>query len=384
MLDFFDFYYPAFCFNILFSAEKFFRMKILIVKLSSIGDIIHTLPAFAAIRRALPDAEISWVAEKRSAEILRGNELLKNLIEVDTRALRGGKVIGEILPAFGSQIKSLRVSDFDIAIDFQGLLKSAAIAKLSKAKRRFGFDKENLREPLSRLFLTDAIKVEKNINIIKKNLALASKSLNIVNIEVPTENPEFPIFTGAEHKKEADEIVEKTNGDFAILNPAGGWVTKLWRAEKFGELADRLWTEKGIFSVVTTAPNEHHLAERVLAANKTGGIAHASPSLKGFYELAKRAKIYVGGDTGPTHLAVAANAPIVGIYGPTEWKRNGSPHSADICVERRDLACRVNCYRRKIGSWKKGECGNWICMDIPVEAVFDAILNRLKSEQSSS
>lgn len=356
-------------------------MKILIVKLSSIGDIIHTLPALAAIRNALPEAEISWVAEKRSAEILRGNKLLRNLIEVDTRSLRGGKVIDEILLDLGRQIKNLRVSDFDVAIDFQGLLKSAGIAKLSKAKKRFGFDKENLREPVSRLLLTDTIKIEKGINVVEKNLALAGKALNI---KIPKDKFDFPIFTGEEHKKEADEILEKTNGEFAVLNPAGGWVTKLWQAEKFGWLADRLWNEKGIFSVVTTAPHETDLAERALSVNRSGKIIHALPSLKGFYELAKRAKIYVGGDTGPTHLAVAANAPVVGIFGPTEWKRNGSPNREDICVERLDLECRINCYRRKIGSWKKGECGNWICMDISVENVFEAIEKRLKNGTPSA
>lgn len=355
-------------------------MKILIVKLSSIGDIIHTLPALAAIRKALPEAEISWVVEKRSAEILRGNEFLKNLIEVDTRSLRGGKVVEEILLDAGRQIKGLRISDFDVALDFQGLLKSAAIAKLSKAKKRFGFDKENLREPLSRFLLTDTIEVEKGINVIEKNLALAGKALNIA---IPKDNLEFPIFTDEEHKKEADEIIEKTEGEFAILNPAGGWVTKLWQAEKFGYLADRLWDEKGIFSVISTAPHETDLAERAMSVNKSGKITHALPGLKGFYELAKRAKIYVGGDTGPTHLAVAANAPIVGIYGPTEWKRNGSPNRKDICVARPDLECRVNCYRRKIGSWKKGECGNWVCMDISVENVFEAIEKRLKNETPS-
>ena len=168
-------------------------MKILIVRLSSIGDIIHTLPVLAAIRRELPAAEISWVAESRSAEILRGNELLKNLIEVDTRSLRrGGKIIEDILLDAGKQLKNLRVSDFDIAIDFQGLLKSATIAKLSKAKKRFGFDRENLREPASRFLLTDTVKIEKGIHVISKNLALAEKALNI---KVPTENFEFPIFT---------------------------------------------------------------------------------------------------------------------------------------------------------------------------------------------
>ena len=352
-------------------------MKILIVRLSSIGDIIHTLPVLAAIRRELPAAEISWVAESRSAEILRGNQLLKNLVEVDTRSLRrGGKVIEEILLDAGRQLKNLRVSDFDIAIDFQGLLKSATIAKLSKAKKRFGFDRENLREPASRFLLTETVKVEKGIHVIRKNLALAKKALNI---EVPSENFEFPIFTSKEHQLEAEKIIEQTSENFAILNPAGGWETKLWQAEKFGELADRLWEETGLFSIVATAPNETELAQRVLSANRSGRIFHAAPTLKGFYELAKQAKVYVGGDTGPTHLAVAANAPVVGIFGPTEWWFNGSPNPSDICVERTDLECRINCNRRKIGNWKKGECGNWLCLDITVETVFNAVQERIET-----
>jgi ADP-heptose:LPS heptosyltransferase len=95
----------------------------------------------------------------------------------------------------------------------------------------------------------------------------------------------------------------------------------------------------------------------------------AQPSLKGFFELAKRAKIYVGGDTGPTHIAVAAGAPVVGLFGPTEWWRNGSPDPSDICVERTDIACRIDCHRR--------QCANWICMDSDVETVFGAVMRRI-------
>lgn len=353
-------------------------MKILIVKLGSIGDIVHTLPTLSAIHQALPqltslhgslqEAEISWVVEKKSAEILRGNKLIDNLIEIDTRSLRKGKIIEEILLDASRQFRELRKFQFDIALDFQGLLKSATIAKLSKAKRRYGFDKANLREPASRFLLTETFEVPKQINIIRKNLALAEKSLNIA---VPNENFEFPIFTDIEHKLEVIKIIEKSGEDFAIINPAGGWITKLWHAEKFGALADKIWEEFGLTSIVTTAPNEIELANKVLENSKSGKVFLAQPSLKGFYELAKRAKIYVGGDTGPTHLAVAANAPIVGIFGPTEWWRNGSPNPRDICVERNDISCRIDCHRRT--------CSNWICMDISVETVFDAIKNRLKN-----
>ena len=342
-------------------------MKILIVKLSSIGDIVHTLPTLAAIRNALPHAEIFWAAEKNAAEILRGNAFINNLIEIDTRSLRGRKIVKNILPEASRQLGELRKFKFDIALDFQGLWKSAAIAKLAKVKKVYGFSKQNLREPSSRVLLTKTIEIPPKTHIIRKNLMFAEKALKI---PVPMENFEFPIFTDENHQLEAEKIIAEAGENFAILNPAGGWITKLWHAEKFGALADKLWEEKGLFSVITTAPNEKKLAEKVFENSKSGKVLLAQPSLKGFYELAKKAKIYVGGDTAPTHLAVAANAPIVGIFGPTEWWRNGSPNALDICVERNDIGCRVDCHRRT--------CNRWICMDIKVETVFDAVALRLK------
>lgn len=342
-------------------------LKILIVKLSSIGDVVHTLPTLAAIRRALPEAEISWAVERSAAEILRGNQLIDNLIEVDTRSLRGGRMIGGIIKNSGEQLKNLRVSDFDVALDFQGLLKSAAIAKLSKAKRRYGFSKQNLREPASRFLLNDTFEIGAKVHIIRKNLTLAQKALDI---SVPENDFEFPIYTNETHRAEAEKIIEQTSENLAVLNPAGGWTTKLWAAERFGALADKLWAENGLASVITTAPNEVELAEKALRNSSSGKVLLAQPSLKGFYELAKRAKIYVGGDTAPTHLAVAAKAPIVGIFGPTEWWRNGSPNEADVCVERSEINCRVDCHRRR--------CDDWICMEISVETVFQAVQKRLK------
>src|ERR671910_29014 len=126
-------------------------MRILIVKLGSIGDIIHTLPSVAAIRGAMPHAEISWVVERRSSEILRDNPILDHLIEVDTKALRRGLMSGETLRAPRQQLRRLRASAFDLAIDFQGLLKSASIARLSGARRVLGFSRDALREPASRI-----------------------------------------------------------------------------------------------------------------------------------------------------------------------------------------------------------------------------------------
>jgi heptosyltransferase I len=341
-------------------------MKILIVKLGSIGDIIHTLPALAAIRVALPDAEISWVAETRSAEILRGNPMIDRLIEVDTRSLRGGKVVAGILAGIRTQLRDLRRFKFDIALDFQGLLKSAAITKLSGAKIRYGFNKSSMREPASRIFLNRSVDIPPETHVIRKNLTLAE---NALNIPVPQADFEFPIAAEMEHKLESVRLIEAAGSNFAILNPAGGWVTKLWHPEKYGKLADLLWERNGLTSIIATGPGESDLSDAVMGNSRSGRAIAASPSLKGFYELAKVAKIYVGGDTGPTHLAIAAGTPIVGIYGPTEWWRNGSPVAEDICVERLDIGCRVDCHRRT--------CSNWICMDIEADAVFDAVQKRL-------
>lgn len=343
-------------------------MRILIVKLGSIGDVVHTLPSLAAIRQALPHAEISWVVERRSAEILRDNPILDRLIEVDTKALRRGLMSGETLRAPRQQLRRLRASAFDLALDFQGLLKSASIARLSGARRVFGFSRTALREPPSRFLLSRTVSVPKHIHVIRKGLELVRGALGIT---VPSDPMaySFPLVINGAHESEARVAAAGTGGKYAVLNPGGGWPTKLWSAEKFGALADELWSHFGLESLITCGPGETALAETALRASRSDRARPVQLSLKGFYALAKHAQIYVGGDTGPTHLAVAAGTPVVGLFGPTEWWRNGSPREADICVERNDIDCRVDCHRRA--------CSKWICMDIEVGRVLLAVGERL-------
>jgi lipopolysaccharide heptosyltransferase I len=344
-------------------------MKILFVKLGSIGDIVHTLPSLAAVRRAVPGAEISWVVERGAAEILRDNHFLETLIEVDTKGLRRQPMSGETLAATRRQLRRLRASPFDLALDFQGLIKSAFVARLSGARRRVGFEHVHLREPASRFLLTETVAVPAHTHVIRKNLALAAGALG-VELLTDADSFEFPVAVSREHEREADEVVQAVGEKFIILNPGGGWPTKLWDAGRFGALADAVWREFGMRSVVTYGPGERELAERVEAASRSGAAFAVSPSLKGFFALARRASLYVGGDTGPTHLAVAAGAPIVGLFGPTEWWRNGSPRALDVCVERTDIGCRTDCHRRA--------CSNWICMEIEVGRVFEAVAGRLR------
>src|SRR5882762_1124558 len=192
-------------------------MRILIVKLGSIGDIVHTLPSLAAMRRAFPDSEISWVVERRSAEILRDNPLLDRLIEVDTKALRRGLMSGETLRAPRQQLRRLRASAFDLALDFQGLLKSASIARLSGARRIYGFSRDGLREPASRMLLSRSIRISKNSHVIRKNLALVSGALGI-SISDDADDLQFPI--AANSAQQAEALKAATGGSpFAILNP---------------------------------------------------------------------------------------------------------------------------------------------------------------------
>jgi heptosyltransferase-1 len=344
-------------------------MRILIVKLGSIGDIVHTLPSLAAIRRAMPRAEISWVVERRVAEILRDNPFVDHLIEVDTKALRRWPMSGETLLAPRQQLRRLRASSFDAALDFQGLLKSAAIARLSGARRLYGYSRAALREPASRLLLTQTIPTPIDVHIVVKGLTLTAGALGI---PVPTDSTlfEFPIGTTRAHELEAEAVIPPASHGYAILNPGGGWPTKLWSAERFGALADELWAHHGLHSIITYGPGERELADTVVSASRAGKTCVASLSLKGFYALARRARLYVGGDTGPTHLAVAAGTPVVGLFGPTEWWRNGSPRPSDICVERNDIDCRVDCNRRA--------CSQWVCMEIGVERVLEAASERLR------
>jgi len=350
-------------------------MRILIVKLGSIGDIVHTLPALDAIRKGLPHAEISWVVEQSTSEILRDNPLIDRLIEVDTKALRRGLMSGETLRAPRQQLRRLRASAFDVAIDFQGLLKSASIARLSGARRVFGYSRQGLREPASALFLSKRVHVPKRTHVIFKALQLVH---GVLGIAVPTDPAElcFPIGIPDQAQLEASTEIERIKSPYAILNPGGGWPTKLWSPQRFGQLADALWSNFGLQSLVTHGPGEEQLAQSVVDGSQSGKARTVKLSLKGFFALAQHAKIYIGGDTGPTHLAVAAKAPIVGLFGPTEWWRNGSPRPVDICVERNDIDCRVDCHRRS--------CSKWICMDIEVERVLKAVDARIGDTFSAS
>lgn len=360
-------------------------MRVLIVKLSSIGDVVHTLPAAALLRRALPNARIAWVVERRAAAILKDSPVIDALIEIDSRAWRKdlfrGTARGEMRKRL-TQIRGTSSADAaiqtDIAVDFQGLIKSGLLAIASRAKRRIGFETGELREAPSRVFLTEQIATAEIKHVIEKNLALARAAVSGFVDSTPSPTPgcfEFPISVSTEDEKYIDEMIDGNKERFAIINPGGGWPTKLWPSRHFSQLADWLWSDCGLASLVTYGPGEEALAQRVADQARSGVAQPIASTLKQYVALARRASLFVGGDTGPLHLAAASGTPIVGLYGPTSAERNGPFDSCDITVGQ-DLWCRADCHRRS--------CWHWECMNIPLGEVQRAIVTRLSSAGEKS
>ena len=347
-------------------------MRILIVKLGSIGDVVHTLPAVAALRRHLPSAHLGWAVERGgAASLLAGTPVVDEVIELNLRGWRRSLMNIETQAEIRKAFYRLRQSGFDLSLDFQGLLKSAMVARLARIPRRIGFGRAALREPAAALMMNELVTVDDRQHIIRKHLQL------VAHLGVPMpERFEFPIALGTEDRAFADHHSARTNGRFAILNPGGGWPTKLWSPEGFAAIADQLWQEFGIHSFITFGPGEEALAQAVVSSSQSGHAERLDSSLREFLALAGQASLFLGGDTGPMHLAAAAGTPIVTIFGPTAAARNGPFNPHDIVVERDDLDCRIDCYRRS--------CGHTSCMKIPVGTVWEAICKRLSQSQNQN
>jgi lipopolysaccharide heptosyltransferase I len=339
-------------------------MHVAIVKLSALGDVVHAMPSAAALRREITGVRITWIVEKGAATILRGSPAIDRLIELDTHRWRRQLLKRNTQRELAARLSSLRSEPIDVALDMQGLLKSGLVAFATGARRRIGFATDALREPASRAFLTEQVAVDDRGHVIEKNLALVRQ----LGVDAGGAY-EFPIAVPEESELAA---ATRAGGDpFAILNPGGGWWTKLWPAERYGQLADRIYEQHGLRSLVTFGPGEETLAREVASAS-SGGHAQPFPcTLLEFVALCRRARLVVSGDTGPMHLAAAVSAPIVGIFGPTSPLRNGPFDPRDRTVGRSDLPCRTDCYRRT--------CDHWECMEISVESVQRVVDARLQT-----
>ena len=330
---------------------------VLLVRLSAIGDVVHTLPVAAALKRR--GWRVSWIVEPAARPLLEGNPAVTQVVPAPpARAWRLGAV--------RAVAADLRRTPREAALDLQGLWKSAGWARLAGAGRAIGFAPRWRREPLSSVLLTEqAMLGPEAVHVIDKNLAL----LRTVGISALGLR-EFPLPpTQVMAAQVAERLQAEAVGDgYVVLNPGGGWASKLWPAEFFGRVAIGL-RERGLASLVSWGPGEEKLADRVVAASE-GAARRAFPTtLLEYVELARRARLVVAADTGPLHLACAAGAPVVGIFGPTDPARNGPWAPADLTVRRRPLCSP--CHRRRCAVHEG------VMHAIPPEEVLKAIDRRL-------
>jgi lipopolysaccharide heptosyltransferase I len=326
--------------------------RFLLIRLSSLGDVVHALPAAAALRDAFPKARIDWVIDPRWERLLEGNPSLTSRILLDR------KNIGSIAKA----IAELRAAKYTCAIDFQSLYKSAILGFVSGAPRRIGFDRKHAREGLATIFYTERV-APHGLHRVDHNLSLVERA----GAKVTESRFPLTIFPQDDHCI-ASELAACDIADFFVLNPGGGWVSKRWPAERFGELHRRLVERHRWRGVVTFGPGEEDLARRVVEVAGNPPPVAITLSLGPLMALLRRAKIVVSADSGPLHIASALGAPVVGLYGPTDPARNGPYSREDIVV--RNVPNSETTYQR-------GKSYSASMSSITVNQVLDAIERRL-------
>jgi heptosyltransferase-1 len=338
--------------------------KILIIRLSSLGDILHAMPAFNSLRFAFPDARIDWLVEKKNSFLLSACRGIDKVIVLDTSPLRKSPwELSSWAPAW-DLVRRLRARQYDFCIDFQGLLKTALISSLCGARMRVGFPKELIRErPAHWFYQFTPDPPHTPMHVVALNQLLAQSvgapaAPTKIDLEVRSEDD-----ASVRYLLEAEKI-----GNFAVINPGGGWPTKKWESSKYGKLAARIQVELGLAVVVTTGPGEEILFAELAKHCGSSSVHHFQLPFLQLIPLLRRARLLIGGDTGPFHLACALGTPVVGIFGPTDPVRNGPWRDGEESVFRL-LPCSF-CYGRTCPTQNE-------CMDITVEEVFQAVVKRL-------
>lgn len=288
--------------------------KVLIIKMSALGDIIHALPVAAALGETYPHLELSWIVEAPLAPLLIGNPYLKEVIVLPKYRGRDLRSIRCLRDA-GRHLRAVRHREFDLTLDLQGLTKSATVAYASGAKLRFGY--HWLREV--------APMVERPIPHLPGSLHIVDQYLDVARfLGAHVERPHFPFYV-PETDKAAVEAMLCAEGigpetPFVALNPASAKAIKQWGSERYAALSDALYQEHGLPSVLLTA--DMAVAAEVIAAAQRPPISLAGrTNLKQLAYVLQRSTVHVCGDTGSGHLAAAFGRPVVSIIGPTDPER---------------------------------------------------------------
>ncbi|MGH9715665.1 MAG: glycosyltransferase family 9 protein [Candidatus Acidiferrales bacterium] len=284
------------------------EQRFLIVRLSSLGDLVHTIPAVAALRDSFPTAQIDWVVDRRWSPLIE-------LVTCIDRAIPLDRSPRDVL----SLIARLRRAHYTCALDLQGRYRSAALGWLSGAPRRIGRAAVATREPGAALFYTDRV-VPAGRHIVDMTVDLAARAG-----AKPQPEPQFPLrvplaaLNAVREKLESEGIA----GPYVVISPGGGWKSKCWPPERFGALAAAIFRSYNLPSVVNIAPSEADMAREIARVATPVKVSALSFSIPELAALLARARLVIAGDTGPLHLAAALGKPVVGLFGSTDPARNG-------------------------------------------------------------
>jgi heptosyltransferase-1 len=338
--------------------------RFLVVRLGSLGDIVHTLPAVAGLRESFPKAEIVWLTHPRWKELVECSELATDIWETDTRSYKSlREIIGQI-----------RKQNFTAAIDYQGLWKSAALPFLGRVSRRIGFSSQTIREVGVPILYTDRVRCAQT-HIVDQNGELsrragARKGVAPVTLAVPAIQEAFVL------QLLRGFAVER----YVVLSPAGGWRSKCWPPDRYGTLCQKIRAVLGLRCVLNYGPSEEDLASSIRVASGEADPIVYNGSLLQLMALLRNAVCVVGGDTGPLHLAVALGTPAVAIFGPTDPARNGlyRPGAQSGSASPVDIVLRSP---DAVTTYKRGDQAAPSILEIDVDTVFDAVRRQVEVRQ---
>jgi len=323
-----------------------------VVRLGSLGDIVHTFPAVAGLRDSFPAAKIVWLTHPRWVDLVVSSNLANEVWPVDSRDLSSvRRVIGQ-----------LRASHWDAAIDYQGLWKSAFLPFFGGASKRIGFSSATIREFGVPILYTDSVDC-RTIHIADQNGELslcagAKQPVGLFALQV----------ADADAVRVRADLSKEGLSQYIVLSPGGGWRSKCWPAERFGVLCQRIFKEIGLRCVINYGPGEESLATEVQTASGDANPVSYDGEMRILKALLRDARCIVGGDTGPLHLAVALGTPAVALFGPTDPVRNGPYPPGEIVLRSPNATT----------TYGRSQSTDPSLLDLSVDEVFAAVKGRLE------
>ncbi len=340
------------------------EQRFLVVRLGSLGDIVHTFPAVAGLRESFPDAEIVWLTHPRWKALVESSELATDILVTETRSYK----------SLRETVGGIRKKHFTAAIDYQGLWKSAALPFFGGVSRRIGFSSHTIREFGVPVLYTDRVLCTKT-HIADQNGELSQRAgarngVAPVALAVPSIQEVFVL------QLLRGFAIER----YVVLSPAGGWRSKCWPPDRYGALCQKLRETLGLRCVLNYGPGEEDLISAVKAASGQADPIAYNGSLGQLMALLRNAVCIVGGDTGPLHLAVALGTPAVAIFGPTDPARNGPYRMRD----RSGYASPIDIVLRTphaLTTYKRGDQAATSIVEIDVDTVFNAVRRQVDVRQ---